>query len=302
MDIVTHAMIGMIGAAPAMADSPLGAIAFAFGSVAPDLDALSRLFGKKAFMTCHQTYSHALPVILILCLAVALVGWSFGINGLEVAIGLGLGMTIHSLLDVSNTYGIKLFAPFSHQRLSSEWVFFIELPVIIVTCATLGLTMWQFQLDPSSAELFWIGISYWTFVAVYWSLKGLLKIRAASCCPPQSCLIPCAFVPWRFLGSHQSTKHQVDLFIVNTITQSETPIDSMPIQSSKFESTLSDLPEFQTMRQLSPMFHVVDVEESNQGTKLICQDLRTRNFNTRFGQLDIELSPNSEVTQRKWHV
>ncbi len=49
-------------------------------------------------------------------------------------------MVFHSLLDYSNTYGITLLAPFSAKRFCGEWVFFIDVPVIVVSLGTLVLT------------------------------------------------------------------------------------------------------------------------------------------------------------------
>ena len=71
MDIVTHAMMGAIAASPFLQSHPEAAVAFVFGSVAPDLDAFSRVFGRRAFLSAHQTWSHSLPVIAV----IGLVGW-----------------------------------------------------------------------------------------------------------------------------------------------------------------------------------------------------------------------------------
>ncbi len=302
MDIVTHAMMGIVGASPALATYPLGAMAFAMGSVVPDLDALSRLFGKNAFMTWHQTYSHALPVIGAITLIVAAMCWYFNMPIIEISIGFGLGMAAHSLLDVSNTYGIKLFAPFSNRRLSSEWVFFIDLPVILTTSLMLGLVVWQFQVDLDSWILFSTGISFWVFIVIYWGLKGILKARALQTCPENTFLIPCAFLPWRFLGCHQIEENQVELFTVNAILRSKYSPDSIPVQSAAYKILLEQSPEFVTMRNLSPMFHVVEVQDSNDGKTVKCRDLRTRNFNTRFGDLNIDLGFNNEIINTEWHV
>jgi len=59
VDIVTHAMMGLVAASPFAGERPEAAAAFAAGSVLPDLDALSRVFGKRAFLACHQTWSLA---------------------------------------------------------------------------------------------------------------------------------------------------------------------------------------------------------------------------------------------------
>ncbi len=60
MDIVMHATMGAVIAWPWLESQPLAAGAFMFGSVMPDLDSLSRLGGKRAFLKCHQRYLHSL--------------------------------------------------------------------------------------------------------------------------------------------------------------------------------------------------------------------------------------------------
>ena len=50
-------MMGGVLCAPFLESHPEAA----FGSVMPDLAALSRVFGKGAFLTAHQTCSRAFP-------------------------------------------------------------------------------------------------------------------------------------------------------------------------------------------------------------------------------------------------
>ena len=104
MDIVTHGMMGVVIAAPFMADYPEASIAFMMGSVAPDLDAMSRIAGRRSFMKFHQTYSHAFPVIAAIAAAAYAVSVALGFPGHHIALGLALGMCFHSVLDFSNTY------------------------------------------------------------------------------------------------------------------------------------------------------------------------------------------------------
>src|SRR5215204_1250024 len=143
MDIVTHGMMGVIAASPFMAEHPVPSALFMLGSVLPDLDAFSRVLGKRAFLRIHQTYSHAIPVILALG-ALAAVGLKMG--GVDAPLGgpaLALGMLFHSFLDVTNTYGIRLFAPFSTRRYCTEWVFFIDTVVIVASIPTLAWVAWS---------------------------------------------------------------------------------------------------------------------------------------------------------------
>ena len=66
MDIATHAMTGVILSAPWMTSHPLAASCFMLGSVAPDLDCLTRVFGASRFLKIHQSLSHSLPSLLAL--------------------------------------------------------------------------------------------------------------------------------------------------------------------------------------------------------------------------------------------
>ena len=116
MDIVTHAMMGTIVASPFLQSHPEAAAAFMFGSVVPDLDAFSRVFGRRAFLKVHQTYSHAFPVIV----AVGLAAWGLreatDVFAPWAPLAFSLGMAFHATLDWTNTYGITLFAPFTTKR------------------------------------------------------------------------------------------------------------------------------------------------------------------------------------------
>src|SRR5215468_216664 len=124
MDIVTHAGVGLVAASPFLADRPELAVGIVAGSVLPDLDALCRLQSKTAFLRAHQTWSHALPVQLTLSAGTAFIAALLGWRGIEVGMGLFAGFVGHSLLDLTNTYGVAWLTPFSRRRFCLEWVFF----------------------------------------------------------------------------------------------------------------------------------------------------------------------------------
>jgi inner membrane protein len=106
MDIVTHAGIGLVAASPFLAERPELAVGIVAGSVLPDLDALRRLRDKTAFLRAHQTWSHALPVQLTFSAGAAFIAALLGWRSIEVGMGLVAGFLGHSLLDLTNTYGV----------------------------------------------------------------------------------------------------------------------------------------------------------------------------------------------------
>lgn len=300
MDIVTHSLIGMIGASPLLESQPMAAVAFAFGSVIPDLDALARLFGKRAYLACHQTYTHSLPMIVL----VGMVAWGAclvaGIDGMSTALGLACGMTLHSLLDYSNTLGIALFSPFRARRYCLEWVFFLDAVVIGASVLTLG-----YLLPPLLAgrAIGWsVPVSYFVAMFGYWLLKGVLRHAAGRLAPSDTvALLPSALILWRFLGCRQSGD-KATLFRLNLLTGQRTEDAEYTIHDTRYQSVLEQVPEFQLMRGLSPAYHLVNVETQPDGVRLLCRDLRTRNFGTTYGDLEIDVNTGGILQGVRFHV
>jgi membrane-bound metal-dependent hydrolase YbcI (DUF457 family) len=198
VDIVTHGMMGVVLAAPLASLQPEAAAAFMVGSALPDADVLSRLFGRRAFLRCHQTYTHSLPMIACLSAVVHLALYGFKPGG--AALGLGLGMALHGLLDWTNTYGIRLWAPFTRNRIRGEWAFFIDLPVLLACVAGLALAL----KEAGQGRLPGPGLSlgFACFLAVYMAVRFGLRRRALARAPAGTAgLVPTALLPWRFLGA-----------------------------------------------------------------------------------------------------
>jgi membrane-bound metal-dependent hydrolase YbcI (DUF457 family) len=295
VDIITHAVMGAIVAAPFMESHPVEAVCFSLGAVLPDIDALSRLFGKWAFMKFHQSYTHALPVIALL----GLLSWP-ALRAIDApalaALTLALGMVFHSLLDVTNTYGIALFLPFSRRRFSTEWVFFIDSVVIAISYPALILIN-QYKEMSTTIAAFW-GL----LMLLYWLLKMSLRRRALQLSPDGTqALLPSALLPWEFLGCWRQGE-SVRLFHINALTGSQRKEEIVPIFDAAHRAALDHVAEFKVMTELSAAYHVVEEEGLECGVKLYCRDLRTRNFKTRFGELELTLDSHGQARELLFHV
>lgn len=300
MDIVTHGMMGVIAASPFMAEHPVPSALFMLGSVLPDLDAFSRVLGKRAFLRIHQTYSHAVPVILMLGAIAAI---ALKVGGVDAPLGgpaLALGMLFHSFLDVTNTYGIRLWAPFSSRRYCTEWVFFIDTVVIIASIPTLAWVGWSMSRDGDAG---WqVQAVYGAAMTAYWLAKVALRKRAARLGPPGSvALLPSALVPWEFFGC-LPRDGQVRLYRIHALTGRILDDRLVDIHDGAWMDRIRDIPEVRVMRGLSPAYHVVSVTSGSDGTELVCRDLRTRNFNTRFGELNLVLDAAGAPRRVVFHV
>lgn len=293
MDIVTHSLIGAVVVSPFVLDYPFEASCFLMGSVLPDADALSRAFGKRTFLRAHQTVTHSLPVIGLVALAGRL------LLGSWVGLVLGLGMLFHTLLDFSNTYGITLVWPFSWRRFCLEWVFFIDVVVITTTLVVFGIIAATWS---QARDLDLLVASYVLTLGIYWLAKGWLRHRSARICPvlPLS-LIPSIVVPWHFLGVSRDKAH-VLIFRVDALSGHVNHQEEISILDEEYQDKLQELEEYRIMRQLSSAYHVVQAETGPEGTLVICRDLRTRNMNTRFGQLDVLFEPTGDTRIVQFHV
>jgi len=299
MDIVTHAGLGLIAAAPLLDSHPELALGFVAGSVLPDLDAVSRLLGKRAYLRSHQTWSHALPVQVLISAVTGLLARACGIDGFLLGLGLFAGLAIHTLLDFSNTLGVTLLAPFSRRRFCLEWVFFIDAVVLLLTLIAGGLTIWSFWSNGEVSPRF--AIAYFGALAVYVAAKAILRTRAGALAPDAISLIPSGLIPWRFLGVMEGGG-RVQMFQLNAITGHRQTLSEQDVLDDDHVTILEHVPEFVLMRQLSPAYHVVSASGTDAGELILCRDLRTRNFGTTFGDLEVLLDSQRRVKQVHFHV
>ncbi len=299
MDIFTHAGIGLIVAGPFIQEKPELAVGIVAGSVLPDLDALCRLAGKRTFLRHHQTWSHSLPVQAAASAAVGFIASRFGWNGFALAIGLFAGLASHTALDMLNTFGVAWLYPFSRRRLCLGWVFFIDAVVLAALLATL-LAVLPFWFQSGQAP-FASMVAFTCFLMGYILLKGWLKNRAAGIRPEARSLVPSAFVPWRYIGTRMEKDDLVVLHI-NAVTASTVPVASVHLLDRRYATIVGTLPDYHTMRELSPEYHVIGAFPEAGATRVLCRDMRTRNFGTRFGDLEVWLDANEQITRSRFHV
>jgi membrane-bound metal-dependent hydrolase YbcI (DUF457 family) len=281
MDIFTHVAIGAAATGPFWATHPLESVAFVLGSVLPDIDALSRQFGKVAYLQAHQTWTHALvvQVAIGLVLGVVLVASDLAVFVPSVVAMLA-GAVLHSVLDWTNTYGVKLFAPFDRRRHALEWVFFIDGFVIATTLAAVALQAWSFGRTGAVPVGFALG---WAALTIgYVAAKRMLRARAAGRLPDAQSLVPSSWCPWRFyalsLGRDRATTCRVDAI--------SGAIAEVAHHTLADTSDLAHLAEFRAMRGLSAGF----VATKRDAQRVVVRDLRTRNFGTNFGRLTVSLT------------
>jgi hypothetical protein len=205
----------------------------------------------------------------------------------------------HTLLDWTNTLGVTLLAPFSRRRYRLEWVFFIDAIVIAATAVATSASVRELlrgdQVSP------WYAATFFLFCAAYFLAKGALRHRAGRLAPDAPSLMPSALVPWRFFGFTVSGDI-VRFFQINALTGREETIATHTVLDARYAETLRRLPEFNLMRDLSPGYHVISAVAEEPGERVKCRDLRTRNFGTTFGDLEVVLDAGRKIVSTKFHV
>ena len=155
MDNVTHTLFGLVLAKTGLDRStPKATLALLIGANLPDLDLLAWFGGHISYLKYHRGLSHSLAGLLcqaVLLAAILLAAHrarskvaapaNFGRLFLMSLAGLGS----HSLLDYSNSYGIRPFLPFDGRWVAADLVFIVD-PWMLTILATGLLLPFLFRL------------------------------------------------------------------------------------------------------------------------------------------------------------
>ncbi len=151
--------------------------------------------------------------------------------------------------------------------------------------------------DLARAKMPGLGLAYAyvAFLFVYWMVRIVLRRRAGRLAPEGTVsLLPTAFIPWKFIGA-RPLDGEVHLFDLSAIRGRRSHEKLQKIHDGPYTTLLEAIPEYQAMRALSPLYHVVEIRKDEKNVTLTCRDLRTRNFDTRFGELLVTLGTSGSV-------
>ncbi|HEV8612436.1 MAG TPA: metal-dependent hydrolase, partial [Gemmatimonadales bacterium] len=136
MDNITHTLAGMaLAEAGLKRNTRLGTATLILAANLPDLDGLSYFFGSGiAGLSFRRGWTHGvlamalLPVLLML----ALLGWRRcfdkreGVRAGWLLALAAIGIWSHPLLDLLNTYGVRLLMPFSSRWFYGDALFIVD--------------------------------------------------------------------------------------------------------------------------------------------------------------------------------
>jgi membrane-bound metal-dependent hydrolase YbcI (DUF457 family) len=150
LDNVTHTLVGIT-----LARTPLGragrgtTTALVLASNAPDIDVSSLLGGTASYMHWHRGPTHGPLGIIGLGLVSAAIAWASERRSTAasrstdspqfamLAIVAMLGATVHVLMDLPTSYGIRLLSPFDWHWFAFDWMPIVDIYLLIALGAGL---------------------------------------------------------------------------------------------------------------------------------------------------------------------
>jgi inner membrane protein len=131
MDNLTHSLTGlMLSRAGLNRFYPRATLVLVVSANIPDIDIVAIARGPLYYFEHHRGITHSIAALPVMALLSALVACAFGrtMRGWLAAWGLAcIGVASHLLLDWTNTYGIRLFLPFSSQYVHLDLINLFDL-------------------------------------------------------------------------------------------------------------------------------------------------------------------------------
>lgn len=187
MDNLTHTLVAvMMGQAGLRRAAPRATLVLVLAANAPDIDIVTAWGGALNYLKYHRGVTHAALGAPVLALAVtALLRLFWRRNGFAwtrtflVALA---GVATHPLLDLTNTYGVRVWAPFSDTWYSWDILHIVDLWVwgALAACggaAVLGrLISGEIGARPGTGRGW--AVTALTFVVLWCGVRALLHRRA----------------------------------------------------------------------------------------------------------------------------
>jgi inner membrane protein len=206
MDIVTHGITGLLvaRALPSGAEAPV-MVAGLIGALAPDLDAVARLWDPMAPIAVHRIATHSFVGGGMVSLAAAILVWVFSRENFVRLYWVGyLGVLSHVALDVLTPFGTAILWPLTARRFALSQHYVIDPIFSVLVLAFLIGTFWSKRRRTSLARTGFVAVALYGVVvgAHQWSAshrwQGLVESRGIKAV--RSAVVPLFPGPFRWLG------------------------------------------------------------------------------------------------------
>jgi inner membrane protein len=229
MDNVTHTLIGVAMARAGLAQR-FGrgtTLVLAVASNLPDVDGLWTMAGLGDSHFSRRMLTHSLPGFLFLgAVAATCFRWFYPNQSWRALFGLTLlGMIMHVFFDLVNSYGVVMLYPFDRTRYELAWVFIIDLVLLGLLVAPLGLgPLLKYRLDPMrlwQAALVCVAVYIASCGAARWQAERVLEetARQQGLVPEFRYVFPEALGPHRFRGVLKEPGGPYQVYLIHVLSR-----------------------------------------------------------------------------------
>jgi inner membrane protein len=299
MDPLTHTATGLFLSRIGLKRwTPLATPILLLAANAPDIDIVTSAGGSLSYLHYHRHLTHSIVAMPVMALGTVGLVWLFGrkqeIRWMGAFFAALIAVATHLLLDLTNTYGVRLYLPFSARWLHLDltnvydlwiWAFFL----LCIAAPFLGkLVGSEIASRDTQAPLHGRGFAWvaLVFLLLYYCGRGMLHTRAIGelesriyedAPPLRTLAVPGPGNPWRWRGVVETADsfavEDVDLlgeFDPTRATVYHKPAPDPAIQAAE------RLPPFQEFLRFSqfPMWRVAPSPNLENGTEVEVLDLR----------------------------
>jgi|YNPMSStandDraft_1061717.scaffolds.fasta_scaffold01318_11 inner membrane protein len=217
MDPLTHLLSGVVLSRAGLGrSSPQARWVVPLAAMAPDVDVAASFWGDETYLAWHRQWTHSLVAApLVAALPVALAGLIFRrrMAWRRTYLAALLAVVFHDALDVMNTYGVRLFLPFSKAWVCWDLFFIVDLWILaVLLAAVLGPMLGRLvsrEIGARGGTGRGAAIAALVFLVVYGAGRWLFHQQAVQVLeariyqgevPRRVAALPSPGNPWRWRG------------------------------------------------------------------------------------------------------
>ena len=298
MDPLTHTATGLFLSRIGLKRwTPLATPILLLAANAPDIDIVTSAGGPLSYLHYHRHLTHslaAMSVVAILTVALVRVVSRKTIHWTGAFFAALIAVATHLLLDLTNTYGIRLFLPFSARWLRLDLVNIFDLWIwgvflLCIAAPFLGRLVGSEIASRSGPQplhgrgFAWLAL---VFLLLYTCGRGVLHGRAVSeleariyedSAPLRSLAVPGAANPWRWKGIVETGDFYAvgDVDLLGEFDPTHATVYRKPAPDPAIQAA-ARLPAFQEFLRFSqvPLWRVSPASDLENGKTVEAIDLR----------------------------
>jgi len=299
MDPLTHTATGLFLSRVGLKRwTPLATPILLLAANAPDIDIVSLAGGPLAYLHYHRHLTHSIAAMPVMAIGTVALVWVFArkqkIRWAGAFFAALIAVASHLLLDLTNTYGIRLYLPFSARwlRLDITNVFDLWIWAVFLLCIAapfLGrlvgseIASRNTQQPLHGRGFAWVAL---IFLLIYNCGRGVLHSRAVTelqsriyedSAPLRTLAVPVAANPWRWKGVVETADSFAveDLDLLGEFDPTQATVYHKPAADPAIQAA-AQLPAFQEFLRFSqfPLWRVAPSSELENGKTVEVMDLR----------------------------